>query len=247
MDYDRTKIPETYDRSRDHGPDVLELWMRSIAAHVDPTAIRLVLDLGCGTGRFSQALAEHFHAGVIGVDPSLKMLERAREKLTDARVRYVEGSAEAVPVDTGSIDLVFMSMSFHHFRDRRGAARECRRVLRDGGSVFLRTGTRERIASYPYVPFFPSTPEMIADLLPDIPELREVFESAGFRLESAEVITQTIATDWTAYAEKVAAGGDSVISRLSLEELEVGLDELRRYAAIVNEPVVEPIDLLVFR
>jgi ubiquinone/menaquinone biosynthesis C-methylase UbiE len=247
MDYDRTKIPETYDRSRDHGPEVLDLWMRAIGAHVDTTTIHAILDLGCGTGRFSQSLAEYFDAEVIGVDPSIKMLERARRKLTDARVRYVEGKAEAIPVDTGSIDLVFMSMSFHHFHDRRGAARECRRVLREGGRVFLRTGTRERIAAYPYVPFFPSTPEMIADLLPDIPELRDVFESAGFRLESAEVVTQTIAPDWTAYAEKVAAGGDSVISRLSREELEVGLDELRRYAAIVNEPVVEPIDLLVFR
>jgi ubiquinone/menaquinone biosynthesis C-methylase UbiE len=41
-----------------------------------------VLDLGCGTGRFSEALAAQFDAHVIGLDPSLKMLQVAREKQT---------------------------------------------------------------------------------------------------------------------------------------------------------------------
>jgi ubiquinone/menaquinone biosynthesis C-methylase UbiE len=247
MDYDRTKIPEAYDRSRDHGPEVLALWMNAIEARVDKDTVRRILDLGCGTGRFSQALAAHFDAEVIGVDPSSKMLARAREKQHDPRVRYVEGSGERIPLDASSIDLVFMSMSFHHFGNPRDAARECRRVLRDGGSVVVRTGTREQIPNYPYVPFFPATPEMIADLLPDLRELRDVFESAGLRPISAEIITQTIAPNWMVYADKVAAGGDSIISRLSEQQLEAGLAELRHYAATASEPVVEPIDLLVFR
>jgi hypothetical protein len=88
---------------------------------------------------------------------------------------------------------------------------------------------------------------MIADLLPNVSEMREVFESAGFRLVSADIIRQTIAPDWMVYADKVAAGGDSIISRLSDEELEDGLAELRSYAETATEPVVEPIDALVFR
>jgi hypothetical protein len=47
------------------------------------------------------------------------------------------------------------SMAFHHFRDPRRVARECRRILADGGPVFVHTGTRDRIANYPYVPYFP--------------------------------------------------------------------------------------------
>jgi ubiquinone/menaquinone biosynthesis C-methylase UbiE len=247
MDYDRTKIPDSYDRSRDHGPEVLALWMDAIARHVGGAAVRRILDLGCGTGRFSPALAERFDAEVIGVDPSARMLERAREKVRDDRVRYVDGRGEAIPLEPRSVDLVFMSMSFHHFTDQPAAARECRRVLRNGGFVVVRTGTRERISSYPYVPFFPSTPAMIADLLPDVPELREIFETAGFRLVSAEVITQTIAPSWAEYAEKVAAGGDSVIARLAEQELETGLADLRTHASRVTESVSEPIDLLVFQ
>ncbi|MES2176744.1 MAG: hypothetical protein V4550_02675 [Gemmatimonadota bacterium] len=55
-DYDRTDIPTGYDRARDHGPEVLDLWMRTIAAHVEGRSITRILDLGCGTGRGGEAL-----------------------------------------------------------------------------------------------------------------------------------------------------------------------------------------------
>ena len=35
MDYDATEIPRTYDKGRDHGPEVLDLWMNTIASHVE--------------------------------------------------------------------------------------------------------------------------------------------------------------------------------------------------------------------
>ena len=246
MDYDRTKIPEAYDRSRDHGPEVLALWMDAVASRAGRETIRTILDLGCGTGRFTPALARHFDAEVIGVDPSEKMLERAREKLDDPRVRYELGRGEAIPLGSQSVDMIFMSMSFHHFADRHAGARECRRVLREGSRAFVRTGVRERTMVYPYVPFFPSTPSMIEEMLPSLAELQSAFESAGFRLVSAEVIEQTIAPNWDAYADKVAAGGDSVIARLNERELEDGLAKLRTFAATAHEGVVEPIDFLVF-
>lgn len=50
-DYDRTDIPAGYDRGRDLAPDMLALWMNTLATHLDQTP-RLILDLGCGTGRW---------------------------------------------------------------------------------------------------------------------------------------------------------------------------------------------------
>src|SRR5688572_4487507 len=117
---------------------MLFLWMRALLGHVDAQSVERILDLGCGTGRFSEALAGSFGADVLGVDPSTKMLERARNKCRDARVRYLRGQAEAIPLQSGSVDVVFISMSFHHFSNRALAARECRRVLRASGSVFVR-------------------------------------------------------------------------------------------------------------
>lgn len=208
-DYDRTELPTGYDRARDHGPEVVELWMRTVAEHVQGRNINSILDLGCGTGRFSEGLAAQFNAEVI--------------------------------------DLVFMSMSLHHFADAVAAARECRRVLSRTGSLVIRTGTRERISSYPYVPFFESTRSLLEETLPRISEIQATFATANFQLVASRIVEQTIAPDWMAYADKLAAGGDSVLARLSREDFDTGLEAVRRHAvAVGRQPVIEPIDLLVF-
>jgi ubiquinone/menaquinone biosynthesis C-methylase UbiE len=247
MDYDLTEIPSGYDRSRDHGPEFLDLWMRAIEPYLHGLDVKRILDLGCGTGRFSEALAVHFNAEVVGIDPSVKMLDRAREKGHLGRVQYQLGSAETISLPSTSVDVIFMSMSFHHFVDRALAARECRRVLRGQGIVCVRTGTREQVESYPYVRFFPSAPSKLFEVLPDRAAVCKPFETAGFRLCASQVITQTIAPTWSAYADKLSAGGDSVLATLSQQEFQSGLAALRRHGAeVANQSIVEPIDLFVF-
>src|SRR5690242_17067465 len=93
MDYDQTKIAATYDAARGYSPDVLRLWLDRVAAHAPP-APEVILDIGCGTGRFTHPLAERFQARVIGIDPSLKMLEAARSKRSSGRVEFRRASAE---------------------------------------------------------------------------------------------------------------------------------------------------------
>lgn len=247
-DYDLTDIPAAYDRARDHGPEVLTLWMGAIASHLEGHSIRRILDLGCGTGRFSEGLAARFNADVIGLDPSVKMLQLARAKQCDERVHYQDGRAEAIPLPSHSVDLVFMSMSLHHFADPIVAARECRRVLRTQGSVVIRTATREQIPSYPYVPFFGSSRPILEEILPGSADVRATFAAAQLHMVASQIITQTIAPDWMVYADKLAAGGDSVLARLSRQDFDDGLAAVRRYAAAnCRRPVVEPIDLFVFR
>ena len=248
MDYDSTDIPIVYDRGRDHGPELLELWMNFIASCVGNQRLNTILDLGCGTGRFTESLAAHFAAEVTGIDPSEKMLDQARGKLREGRVQYQLGRAEAIPLANESVDLIFMSMTFHHFKDQKLAARECRRVLRDGGLALLRTGTRERIPSYPYVEFFPESVPIMEDCLPTAAFVSEVFESAGFSLVSSDVIVQQIAPDYATYVEKVAAGADSVLAQLSADDFRAGLEAMRAHAPCAGDgPVCEPIDIFVFR
>lgn len=248
MDYDATDIAATYDLGRDHGPEVLHLWMNVVSSHVRDQRIRTILDLGCGTGRFSEALRARFDAEVIGIDPSTKMLQEARRKRSDDRVQYHHGSGESIPVPDSSVDLIFMSMSFHHFENPTLAARECRRVLRDKATVFLRTGIRERISSYPYVDFFPESRAVLEECLPTNAFLREVFEAAGFATVTSEVVTQEIAPSYAAYAEKLSAGADSVLASLGPSEFAAGMRALRWHAtSIDDEAVFEPIDVFVFR
>jgi ubiquinone/menaquinone biosynthesis C-methylase UbiE len=251
MDYDATDIALTYDRGRDHGPEFLDLWMDVVSSHVRDHSIKTILDLGCGTGRFSEALAVRFDADVVGIDPSKKMLEQARSKPHDRRIRYVRGRGESIPVPDNSVDMIFMSMIFHHFDNPQLAARECYRVLRndrDDATAFLRAGTRERISSYPYVDFFPESRPILEECLPTTTCVREVFEAAGFRMVTSEVVTQEIAKSYAAYAEKLAAGADSVLASLSRRNFDAGMRALRVHAAHSDdEAVFEPIDVFVFR
>lgn len=247
MDYDRTSIPDNYDRGRDHGPEMLDLWMNAIASRVNACTPDWILDLGCGTGRFSDALANRFDCDLVGIDPSFKMLQQAKRKRSNGRIHYQIGCAEALPLRSNSTDLVFASMSFHHFTDRMAAARECRRVLRDGGYALVRTGSREQIPFYPYYTFFPASHPILEDVLPDHSAICAPFEAAGFDLADWSIVTQTIAPSWTDYAEKLATGADSVLARLDPEDFERGLAAVRQHGDRVGaQAITEPIDLFVF-
>jgi SAM-dependent methyltransferase len=185
---------------------------------------------------------------VVAVDPSEKMLAEAKRK-SPAGVRFLRGSGEDVPLDAAAVDLVFISMVFHHFKDPRKAAAECRRVVRDDGAVCIRAGCTDRIASYAYVPFFPSTPGILRRSLRSVAFLTAVFEDAGFRLDRHEVIASQAGEDWTGYAERLAHRADSILIQLTDAEFENGLAALRLHAAAQTPgtPVMEPVDFLVFR
>ena len=244
MKYDDTRIPENYDRARDHGTAVHRQWMDLVAAHASPRDTRVIVDLGCGTGRFSFDLAATFHATVIGVDPSEKMLREAAKKTGVERVWLTRGVGEALPLAAQSADLVFMSMVYHHFRDPAEVGRECRRVLRPGGHVFLRTGSSDQIDQYAYVPFFPTSRQVLNTRLPSIAAQRAAFEDAGFCHAAGGIEVQEIAPSYAVYADKLAAGADSVLASLPETEFHDGIEAVR---AVKNGgPVTEPIDFLVF-
>jgi len=108
-------MPAAYDAGRRYSPAVLALWLDVISRWV-PNAVSDILDLGCGTGRYYTALAEYFNARVMAVDPSEKMLAEARKKSAE-RVRYARAVGELLPLPDACVDMVFISMVFHHFNE----------------------------------------------------------------------------------------------------------------------------------
>jgi ubiquinone/menaquinone biosynthesis C-methylase UbiE len=247
MDYDSTTIPASYDRARDHTPEVLDLWMDTVAASARQCSIRFILDLGCGTGRFSQALETRFAANVIGIDPSAKMLGQALAKPHSPRVLYAMGCGEKIPLRSHSVDLIFISMVFHHFASPVDVVHECSRVLCKGGLLFLRAGTLEQILSYPYVPFFPGSVPIMKRTLVEKQTVQNIFAAAGMRAVRTGILVQQVASTYAGYADRIAAGGDSVLARLDPREFEAGLKQLREHAARVDpKAVTEPIDFFVF-
>jgi ubiquinone/menaquinone biosynthesis C-methylase UbiE len=247
MDYDKTSLPDKYDKGRDHGPEVRRLWMEAVERRVGRRGMREILDLGCGTGRFSQALAEYFSAMVIGIDPSMKMLSQAVAR-GETSTYYASGSAEAIPLASDAIDMIFISMVLHHFTDPLLAACECIRVLRQGGYLCLRTASSEMISEYAYVPFFPTSRPVLEQRLPSLSSQLDLFQAAGFTAVSVELITQEIASDYLVYADKLATKSDSILASLDNADFDRGLQAVRAQdPASLQRPVTEPIDFVVFR
>jgi SAM-dependent methyltransferase len=101
------------------------------AAALEPlrlSSAMTVLDLAAGTGKLTRALAET-GASVIAVEPVAEM----RAALPES-VRALDGTAEAIPLDEASVDLVTVAQAFHWF-DGPAALREIHRVLRPGGRL----------------------------------------------------------------------------------------------------------------
>jgi ubiquinone/menaquinone biosynthesis C-methylase UbiE len=247
MDYDETDIAANYDRARSLLPETLHLWLDLLSLHIDRGGISLIIDLGCGTGRFTEPLATYFGVQVVGIDPSQKMVDEAHRKPVTENVQYLQGSGESVPLPDRCADLLFMSNVFHHLKHPAVVAQEFRRLLRDAGWVCIRNGVQEM--DFPHRHFFPGLEALIDSQLPSRREIESVFTGAGFTPVVNRIVTQKIAPDWPSFVEKSALRADSFLARLSDEDFRRGMTALRTYGQKINPsmPVSEEIGWFVFR
>jgi len=97
--------------------------------------VKDALDVGCGAGHWGRALLPHLpaEARLVGVDREKAFLELARREGDASRTEYVVGTAEKLPFDDDSFDLVTCQLVMIHIADPMIALAEMRRVLRPGG------------------------------------------------------------------------------------------------------------------
>lgn len=119
-------VGDEYDRYRPGFPD-------AAADAILPERADAVLDLGAGTGKFTELLVTRADR-VIAVEPSVAMLDVLRVKLPAAEALI--GGAESIPLPDRSVDAVTVAQAFHWF-DRDAACAEIRRVLVPGGVLGL--------------------------------------------------------------------------------------------------------------
>lgn len=117
---------EDYDRFRPGFPE-------AAADAIVPSRVGAALDLGAGTGKFTEQLIDRAER-VIAVEPSAQMLAVLRAKLPGVAAHI--GSAEVIPLPDSSVDVVTVAQAFHWF-DREPACAEIRRVLVPGGRLGL--------------------------------------------------------------------------------------------------------------
>ncbi|BCS54425.1 class I SAM-dependent methyltransferase [Geobacter sp. SVR] len=119
-----------YERGRPEYPkDAVDRLIHELAIVPGTT----VVDVGAGTGKFTRLLASS-GARIIAVEP----VEGMRRKLAAVCpwIEVRDGSAEQIPLPSGSADSLTAAQAFHWFRGEEALA-EFRRVLRPGGGLGL--------------------------------------------------------------------------------------------------------------
>jgi malonyl-CoA O-methyltransferase len=115
---------------------------QEMLARLDWVALKpeVVLDVGCGTGFFTQALQQRYpDAQVLGVDTAYPMLQAAQQQVVNATC--ICADAYALPLADQSVDLIFANLLLPWCNDLEKLMREWRRVLRkDGLLVFTSFG-----------------------------------------------------------------------------------------------------------
>jgi len=247
--YDQSDIHLSYDQARALPEETIELWLNAISKYVPSRSKKIIVDLGCGTGRFTEALSNQFSAQVTGIDPSLNMLLTAKQSKSSMLVEFVRGAAESIPLAKDKADLIFLSMVYHHIQDKTKAVMEFHRIIIRGGFLCIRTSTPELLDSYLWMRFFPSACEIDARRLPSRDALVTTFESNRFQLSEHTVIQQLFAKNFSEYVNKIKLRGISSLKEVPDDEYKEGLVNLEKYCSEneTGRPVLEDIDLFVFR
>ncbi|MCF4995811.1 malonyl-ACP O-methyltransferase BioC [Pseudomonas syringae] len=124
-----SRAAASYDSVAELQRDVGTQLLNRLPETIDP---QRWLDLGCGTGYFTRALAERFVASEgVALDIAEGMLNHARP--LGGAEHFIAGDAERLPLQDASCDLIFSSLAVQWCADFESVLGEAFRVLKPGG------------------------------------------------------------------------------------------------------------------
>jgi ubiquinone/menaquinone biosynthesis C-methylase UbiE len=115
--------------------DEMDLHLLDRLKTIDWSALRLVLDLACGTGRIGQWLKQRCAALIDGIDLTPEMLEVARSKNVYRTLHVADVARTGLPAQ--AYDVCTQSLADEHLPDLRPLYREVARVTKRGGSFVI--------------------------------------------------------------------------------------------------------------
>ena len=217
------RLASSYDRLRPADESWLELF--DVLVREGGLAGRRVLDVGCGTGRLTVALAE-LGSRAWGVDSSEEMLAEARAR-AGRLAAFKRAPAEALPFKDGWFERAVLRLVVH-LVDRSRALPEVARVLAPGGRVVIATFRPEHFERFWLNPWFPSIPEIDRARFPDPASLADELLASGFSRVSVRPLTQVRRTTREDALERLHGRFISTLHLLAEDELAVGLERAAR-------------------
>jgi ubiquinone/menaquinone biosynthesis C-methylase UbiE len=214
-------------------------WRRAIARFVNPTGLRVV-DIGCGGGIYSTALAQMGATQVTGIDSSAPMVHDARRRAEAAgisAITFQQGSAESTGLPDGGADLVLQRALIHHLAEPSVAFAEARRILKPGGTLLVQDRTMADVmvpASAQHLrgwffELFPRLVDVEAARRPSGDEVDAWLREAGLAVVGHHRLSErrrTYTNLKELHADLCARTGRSILHELTDEEVSGLADEI---------------------
>ena len=232
MEVQYDKIGTQYNATRKADPFLT----KKLLEHLNPKSEGLYLDIGCGTGNYTDALQKK---GIqcIGIDPSEKMLGEAQ--LKNDKIDWKIGTAENTGLPKNHVNGIMASLTIHHWTDLRKGFSELNRVLKPKSNIVIFTSTPKQMKGYWLNHYFP---EMLSDSISQMPSLKRVkttMRNAGIKILATDpYFIQPDLQDLFLYCGKhhpelyfdaqIRHGISSFSSLANRTEVEHGLAELRK-------------------
>ncbi len=238
---DYTRKSDNYDKTRE--PVGTEIFVGCFAHAPVPLNRTVVLDAGCGTGNYSDALL-HYVGRIEAVDMNAGMLEVAARKLAWAgdRITFHSSRIEELPFEDATLDGVMINQVLHHLPDEaskgypahRRVFREFARVLKSGGVLTVNTCSQEQLRrGYWHYGLIPEAADALRNRYAPLDELMEILDDCGFSRRGGFVpIDATVQGesyfDPRGPLSKEWRDGDSVWSLVTEDRLDRALSLIRR-------------------
>ncbi len=172
------RIGKTYDQTRKADPQIAN----QIIKHLSPTNDGYYLDVGCGSGNYTQVISEKGYR-MCGVDISEEMLAKARNK--SRHIEWILGNARSLPFHNNQFNGATCILATHHIKDIEESFREVFRVLKQGRFVIF-TSFPEQMETSWLNRYFPKAMSTASSQMHSYDRLCAVLAAAGFEDIRAE-------------------------------------------------------------
>ncbi|MBR2564079.1 MAG: methyltransferase domain-containing protein [Paenibacillus sp.] len=225
-------------------------WLSLIEEHVGISG-KKVVDIGCGGGIYTKALANSRAAHVIGVDFSSEMLKGAARQCENlSNVTLQQGSAYNSGLPDNTCDIVLERALIHHLHDLDSCFQEAKRILKAGGVFIIQDRTPEdcllpgdenHIRGY-FFEKYPHLIDMERSRRHKAHEVQSSLDSNGFTVAKTAQLWETryIYPDLAALNKDLTQRtGRSILHELTDDELNELIEFINSKLKNHTDPIIE--------
>jgi ubiquinone/menaquinone biosynthesis C-methylase UbiE len=187
-------------------------------------------DIGCGDGRYSIKLIEKLRnrLSLTCVDVNYEMLQQISKISSNIQnLQTKQAIAEELPFADNSLDCIFSFNAIHHFKINE-FAKECNRVLKNNGVLFIYTRLKEQNESNIWCKFFPDFSKKENRLF-DIQSLtKHISNQTSLNLTSTEFFEHKRSSDIQTLVSKAEKKHYSTFSLYTVSEFEKSLGKFKQ-------------------